>query len=159
VSKLSCISQLDFSWNRVSRDNIIISLKLLYQQVTYHIIYGPIIATYWVLFLKHQPTNFRIPAFEVPVKGIKSSRAMRCVKCPHKTDVSRTISVPIIRDLICQRSFRCLYKPHLTRLIAQEDFIELYIENTDHTIGSYVSNYVQQWWPGVIFLNICHVHY
>jgi hypothetical protein len=69
---------------------------------------------------------------------MKSFRAISRVRCLYKTDVSRTISVPIIKDLVCQRSPQCfvlmmgtemvfetsvLYS-HLTRLIAPEDFIE-----------------------------------
>jgi hypothetical protein len=51
-------------------------------------------------------------------KSIKSSWAVSRVRCQYETDVSRTISVIIIRDLIRQRSFRCLiyvyiYIPHL----------------------------------------------
>jgi len=47
----------------------------------------------------------------------KSSRAISRVSCLYETDVSSTISVSIIRDLVP------VSYTHLTSLIAREDFI------------------------------------
>jgi len=39
---------------------------------------------------------------------MKSSQVISLIKCLYKTDVLRTISVPIIRDLICERNPQCI---------------------------------------------------
>jgi len=42
------------------------------------------------------------------IYSVKSSWAIIHVKCLYETNISRTISVPIIRDLICQQNPQCL---------------------------------------------------